>query len=283
MITLKQAYLRCRDTLKINGFDAPEFEAHTLVEAATGFDRTKLTVNGNAELSADKEQTLIAYTQKRLLHIPLQYIIGSWSFCGFDFYVGDGVLIPRDDTEVLVGLCKKFLQNRPNKKTIDLCAGSGAISVALNKLCNADVTAVELSDKAFIFLQKNIQLNNADISLVNGDVFECHKDFDDGQYDLIVSNPPYIKRSELSTLQKEVQFEPKMALDGGETGFDFYEAIIRLWSSKLVYGGALAFELGEGQAGYVKSLMKSAGFSNIRTENDFGGTQRAIIGTMINN
>lgn len=283
MTTLKQAYLWCRDALRKNNFEAPEFEAHTLVEAATGFDRTKLTVNGNDELSSDKEQKLIEYTQKRLLHIPLQYIIGSWSFCGFDFYVGDGVLIPRDDTEVLVGLCKKFLKNRPNKKTIDLCAGSGAISVALNKLCGAEVTAVELSNKAYIFLEKNIRLNNADVSLVKGDIFECHRDFDDGRYDLIVSNPPYIKSSELSTLQKEVQFEPKMALDGGKTGFDFYEAIIRLWSSKLVCGGALAFELGEGQADCVKSLMMSAGFSNIRTENDFGGIQRAIIGTMIYN
>ena len=283
MITLKQAYLRCRDTLRKNGFDTPEFEAHTLVEAATGSDRTKLTVNGNAELSSDKEQRLIEYTQKRLLHIPLQYIIGSWSFCGFDFYVGDGVLIPRDDTEVLVSLCKNFLKNRPNKKTIDLCAGSGAISVALNKLSDANVTAVELSDKAFIFLKKNIQLNNAVVPLVNGDIFKCHKDFDDGQYDLIVSNPPYIKSSELSTLQKEVQFEPKMALDGGKTGFDFYEAIISLWSSKLVRGGALAFELGEGQADYVKSLMMSAGFSDIQTEIDFCGIQRAIIGIMTNN
>ncbi len=283
MTALKQAYLICRDTLRENGFEAPEFEAHILVEAATGFDRINLTVNGNTELSADKEQTLIEYTQKRLLRIPLQYITGNWSFCGFNFYVGEGVLIPRDDTEVLVGLCKNFLKNRHNRKTIDLCAGSGAISVALNKFCNADVTAVELSDKAFKFLQKNIQLNNCDISLVNGDIFECHKNFDDCRYDLIVSNPPYIKRSELGTLQKEVQFEPKMALDGGKTGFDFYEAIIRLWSDKLVCGGALAFELGEGQADYVKSLMTSAGFSNIRTENDFGGTQRAIIGTMLNN
>lgn len=280
-MTLRQAYEKCRNILNENNFDAPEFEAQTLVEAATGFNRTALIANGEKELDKNSEQLLLCYIKKRLEHIPLQYIIGSWSFCGFDFCVGEGVLIPRDDTEVVVNLCLDFLKDRQSKSTLDLCAGSGAISVALSKLANADVTAVELSDKAFLFLEKNIKSNNANIKAVKGDILNCYKNFEDGQYDLIVSNPPYIKTDDIESLQKEVRFEPKMALDGGKNGYDFYEAIIRRWSKKLKPSGALAFELGEEQAAYVSELMSNSGFGNILIENDLGGVQRAIIGTLL--
>ncbi|MGN1112766.1 MAG: N5-glutamine methyltransferase family protein, partial [Acutalibacteraceae bacterium] len=162
--------------------------------------------------------------------------------------------------------------------TLDLCAGSGAISVALKKLAGADVTAVELSDKAFAYLKKNSEHNSADIRLIMDDIFECSKDFEDGFFDLIVSNPPYIKSDDIKTLQAEVQKEPAMALDGGKDGFDFYREIIKDWSRKLRKGGALAFELGEGQAEYVAELMKSEGFASIETSLDISGIERAIIG-----
>ena len=125
---------------------------------------------------------------------------------------------------------------------------------------------------------KNIVKDNCRINAVHGDILTCHKAFENGSLDLIVSNPPYIKRGELGSLQTEVRFEPNMALDGGESGFDFYEAMIRDWSSKLKRGGALVFELGEGQAENVAEMMKAAGFAEIRTEKDFGNCERAIIG-----
>lgn len=181
----------------------------------------------------------------------------------------------------MVGLCLDFLRDKPSARAVDLCAGSGAISVALNKLGNAEVTAVELSEEAFKFLLKNIELNNSQVTPLNDDIFTCHSRFADQSLDLIVSNPPYIKREELESLQEEVRFEPRLALDGGESGYDFYEAIIRDWSGKLRHGGALAFELGEGQAQRVSELMRQKGFSDIRIENDLGGIQRAIIGTML--
>lgn len=278
-MTVKEAYINCKKILCDNNFEGYDFEALCLIKAVTGFDRLGIINHGSKELEQSQTEKLDLYIKQRLEHIPLQYIIGSWSFMGFDFEVGDGVLIPRDDTEVVVNLCLDFLSNRTDKKVIDLCAGSGAISVAVSNLANAEVTAVELSDKAFYFLEKNIK--NTNVKAFNGDILICHKDFEDNRYDLIVSNPPYIKREDIKSLQSEVQYEPVMALDGGESGFDFYDSIIENWSSKLKKGGALAFELGEEQADYVSSLMKSKGFSDIRTELDFGGVQRAIIGTML--
>ncbi len=280
MITYRQAYENCKNILKENNFEAFEFEALTIFEYATGCSRIGLISNGSKTLEPEKELELKLCIEKRLSHYPLQYIIKSWSFMGFDLEVGEGVLIPRDDTEVVTTLCIEFLENRANKKTVDLCAGSGAISIALTKLAKADVTAVELSDSAFIFLNKNIKNNTADIKAVKNNILTCFDDFEDNSLDLIVSNPPYIKKSDLSSLQSEVQFEPKMALDGGESGFDFYESIVKNWSSKLKSGGALAFELGEGQANYVFRIMEQAGYQNIHTKNDFGNIQRAIIGTM---
>lgn len=280
-MTIKQAYSKIKAMFSEKGFDAPDFEALSLINYVTGFDRHSLIAHGENKLENSKEDFLFSLVQKRLSHIPLQYILGEWSFYGFDFAVGEGVLIPRDDTEVVVNLCLDFLKNRTDKKVIDLCAGSGAISVVLSKLADADVTAVELSEKAFEYLDKNIRSNNADINAVKGDILSCYADFDDEKYDLIVSNPPYIKSEDIPTLQDEVQFEPEMALDGGVSGFDFYESIIENWSANLKDGGALAFELGENQAEYVSALMKEKGFVNIRTELDLGGVRRAIIGTIM--
>lgn len=280
-MTVKQAYNKIIALFAENGFDSPDFEALSLVNYVTGFDRLALIAHGENELKKTKEDLLFSVVQKRLNHIPLQYILGEWSFYGLDFAVGEGVLIPRDDTEVVVNLCLDFLKNRASKKVIDLCAGSGAISVVLSKLANADVTAIELSDKAFDYLDRNIRSNNSDVNAVKGDILSCYTDFDNKKYDLIVSNPPYIKSEDIATLQDEVQFEPKMALDGGVSGFDFYESIIENWSTKLKDGGCLAFELGEEQAEYVSALMKAKGFVNIRKELDLGGVQRAIIGTIV--
>lgn len=280
MITVKDAYSECRKALAGAQIEAADFEALCLFEKVTGYGRLGIISNGNDELIEEKYSKLFEFVKRRAEHEPLQYILGSWSFCGFDFYVGEGVLIPRDDTEVLVNLCVDFLKNKPSRITVDLCAGSGAISVALARLCGAQVTAVELSGDAYTFLEKNIKSNKTDVKALKADVFKCFADFEDKSCDLIVSNPPYIKTGELSSLQKEVLREPKMALDGGESGYEFYEAIIKNWSAKLKVGGALAFELGEEQSDYVAKLMKAQGFENIVTSADLGGTQRAIIGTI---
>ena len=197
---------------------------------------------------------------------------------GMEFIVTPDVLIPRQDTETLVEAAIERLRGKKSPRIADICTGSGAIALALEKFAKADVTAIELSGKAFYFLEKNIADNNSTVNAKKADVLTCCGDFADGSLDLIVSNPPYIPHRELAGLQAEVRFEPEMALDGGADGLDFYRAIVRCWSKKLKPGGAMVFELGEEQAGEVAAMMKAQGFSGIRTEQDFGGCERAIIG-----
>ena len=275
---LKDLYLKLRGILSEAEIEAPELEARLLIEGVTGMNRASQIANSNSEISGEIQEKLISMAQKRAEHLPLQYILGKWSFMGFELKVGEGVLIPRDDTEVLVGLCLDYLKNSNGKTALDLCAGSGAISVALDKLANADVTAVELSDKAYNFLLENIKGTN--IKPHKGDIFECYRDFEAKSFDLIASNPPYIKTDEIETIQTEVGYEPKTALDGGADGLDFYRAIARRWTPLLKSGGAMAFELGEGQAEYVGGLMADHGYINIKTAKDLGGTDRAIIGIL---
>ena len=275
---LKDLYLKLRGILSEAGIEAPELEARLLIEGVTGMNRASQIANSNSEISGEIQEKLISMAQRRAEHLPLQYILGKWSFMGFELKVGEGVLIPRDDTEVLVGLCLDYLKASDGKTALDLCAGSGAVSVALDKLANADVTAVELSDKAYNFLLENIKGTN--IKPHKGDIFECYRDFEAKSFDLIASNPPYIKTDEIETLQTEVGYEPKTALDGGADGLDFYRAIARRWTPLLKSGGAMAFELGEGQAEYVGGLMADHGYINIKTAKDLGGTDRAIIGIL---
>lgn len=276
MRMLKDIYARLRDILSEAEIEAPGNEARLLIEHVTGLSRAMQIANSNSEIGSKQEQALLYMAQRRSEHMPLQYILGKWSFMGFELKVGEGVLIPRDDTEVLVSLCLDYLKNIKSPMAVDLCAGSGAVSLALNRLGNAAVTSVELSDTAFNFLSENIK--GTDITAIKGDVSECYNSFEEEYFDLIASNPPYIKSGELKNLQAEVGFEPKMALDGGKDGCDFYRAIIELWTSKLKKGGAMAFELGENQADTVGSLMERAGYDNIKTAFDLGGTKRAIIG-----
>lgn len=281
-MTVGEAYRKTKDILTEAGFEAPPFEALCLTEKVFGFNRLALITKGEETVASEEKLAVLAeLTEKRLNHEPLQYLLGKWSFMGIDLLVGEGVLVPRDDTEVVTSLCIDYLSCKESPNVIDLCAGSGAISLALEKYANCKVTAVELSDKAFSYLTQNIKLNNSAVNALNGDIFECHKDIADNSLDLIVSNPPYIKTADIASLQKEVQHEPAMALDGGESGLDFYRRIVPLWKSKLKAGGALAFELGEGQYDEVSRILADNGFGGITESIDFGGIQRAIIGTLL--
>ena len=281
-MTVGEAYRKTKDILTEAGFEVPAFEALCLTEKVFGFNRLALITKGEETVASEEKLAVLAeLTEKRLNHEPLQYLLGKWSFMGIDLLVGEGVLVPRDDTEVVTLLCIDYLSCKESPNVIDLCAGSGAISLALEKYANCKVTAVELSDKAFSYLTQNIKLNNSAVNALNGDIFECHKDIADNSLDLIVSNPPYIKTADIASLQKEVQHEPAMALDGGESGLDFYRRIVPLWKSKLKAGGALAFELGEGQYDEVSRILADNGFGGITESIDFGGIQRAIIGTLL--
>lgn len=280
-MTVNEIYQSGLKLLENNNIENSKFEAQSLLQKAFSLDRVGFIIHKTDKADENCSHNFLKFIEKRISGEPLQYILGEWSFMGFDFKVGRGVLIPRDDTEVVVNLCIDFLKNRADKKTVDLCSGSGAIAVALDKISGAKVTAVEIDETAFSYLETNVKENNSSVKPVMADALEICETFADGGLDLIVSNPPYIKSADIETLQKEVRLEPRLALDGGEDGCDFYREIVNRWSRKLKKGGALAFELGEGQADAVKALMTEQGFSDFKISLDFGGVQRAIIGTLL--
>ena len=280
-MTVNEIYQSGLKLLENNNIENSKFEAQSLLQKAFSLDRIGFIIHKTDKADENCSHNFLKFIEKRISGEPLQYILGEWSFMGFDFKVGRGVLIPRDDTEVVVNLCFDFLENRTDKKTVDLCSGSGAIAVALDKISGAKVTAVEIDETAFSYLETNVKENNSSVKPVMADALEISDTFADGELDLIVSNPPYIKSADIETLQKEVQLEPRLALDGGEDGCDFYREIVSRWSRKLKKGGALAFELGENQADAVKALMAEQGFSDFKISLDFGGVQRAIIGTLL--
>lgn len=282
-MTVTELYKTAEYILQKAGTDAPAFDALCLTEKIFGLDRAGLIAFGDTQADEEKAQALLALANRRAEYEPLQYILGEWSFMDCSFKVGKGVLIPREDTSEVVGLCLEALGGAENPVILDLCSGSGAIAVVLSKrISRARVTAVEKSEEAFPYLTENIALNNACVKTYKGDIFTCGGDFPDGEFDLIVSNPPYIKSGELASLQKEVRQEPALALDGGKDGYDFYKYIISSWTCKLKPGGFMAFELGEGQLDAVKALMKAKNFGSFKEKLDLGGTQRAIIGTLLN-
>lgn len=280
-MTVNEIYQSGLKLLENNNIENSKFEAQSLLQKAFSLDRVGFIMHKTDKADENCSHNFLKFIEKRISGEPLQYILGEWSFMGFDFKVGRGVLIPRDDTEVVVNLCIDFLENRTDKKTVDLCSGSGAIAVALDKISGAKVTAVEIDETAFSYLETNVKENNSSVKPVMADALKICDTFADGELDLIVSNPPYIKSADIETLQKEVRLEPRLALDGGKDGCDFYREIVSRWSRKLKKGGALAFELGENQADTVKALMTDKGFSDFKISLDFGSVQRAIIGTLL--
>ena len=215
---------------------------------------------------------------KRKEGVPLQYILGKWWFYKSEFLVGEGVLIPRQDTEILVETAIDLLKGKQNPTVCDLCSGSGciAVSIALERN-DATVIAVEKYDEAFEYLVKNINHNKSkNAEAVKYDVTE--KPF--GKYDLIVCNPPYIPETEKSDLSREVLNEPHSALFGGDDGLYFYRIITKNWKQCLNPDGILAFEVGIKEADEVKEILKKEGFTNIGTRQDLIGIQRVVFGTV---
>ncbi|HBE15867.1 MAG TPA: peptide chain release factor N(5)-glutamine methyltransferase [Ruminococcaceae bacterium] len=258
------------------GVENPDGDAREILCAVLECDRTQLILRQDdiPEGLCDKA---IAMARRRISGEPLQYILGSWSFMGRNYKVGEGVLIPRDDTEVVVTEALKLSEDTPEPVIVDLCAGSGIIAVTLAKeLPNATVYAVEKSDAAFSYLTENITLNQAKVNAIHADLQDCVSDFKDGSLDMIVSNPPYIRSAEIADLQQEVQYEPRLALDGGEDGYDFYKMIITLWTPKLKKGGAIAFEIGEGQFDTIAAMLKNAGYTAISGTPDIQNITRAV-------
>ena len=282
--TIKEAYERGKNTLSLAGLESPAFDALCLLDMAFGIgDRAALAVHGN-ETAAPEKKELFDELIIRRTREPLQYILGQWEFDGMRLQVGEGVLIPREDTMTLVETACAWLEGKRSPKILDLCAGSGAIGLAVaRRVPDASVICIEKSPYALPYLQRNIEkYGQGRVAFRQGDVL-LPPDFtqNDEPFDCLLSNPPYIPSDDIENLAWEVRREPRMALDGGSDGLDFYRAICSLWRPAVRNGGLVAFEIGYDIRDGVIGIMKDNSIHRIGAAKDFGGIDRCIFGTAV--
>lgn len=283
MVDLKTALEIGIERLLKKEYNNPMLEAKLLLAYVLGIDKDDLFFRLSEEIPEDKLEKYYELLEKRASGYPVQYILGNQEFMGLEFEVGEGILVPRPDTETLVENIIKIAEEKYSGKLIrilDMCTGSGAIAVSLAKyIPNSMVDAADISDKAVKTAEKNAEKNQTDdrLSVIKSDLFENIK----RDYEIIVSNPPYIETEVLKTLQTEVsEYEPKLALDGGEDGLDFYRKIIKESPKHLKEDGVLGLEIGYNQGKAVSELMRPF-FYNIEIIKDLGGNDRVVIGFKI--
>ena len=273
---LKEHYLLMKASLLKAGIEEAGFEAKQLIKRVLGIDDAELLLN-RLELSGEQQETLSELCRKRCGGYPLQYLLGDWEFYGLPFLVGEGVLIPRQDTETLCEWVVSRFSDRQGMKILDLCSGSGCIAVTLEHyLPGSTVWALEKSKTAARYCEKNIALNQSSVRLVLDDALDPA--FAETGFDLIVSNPPYLSEEDMGRLQKEVSFEPREALEAGKDGLAFYRELTRIWTPRLKAGGILAYEVGIHQKEDVCSLLEAGGLDGIGTRRDLCGVERVVYG-----
>lgn len=256
--------------------DAYFFEASQILEFISGETTYTMPFCKDKTLDEKQRESLDNILAKRLKNQPLQYILGEWDFYGIPLKVGEGVLIPRPDTENVVEQAINIINKNSFENVADLCSGSGAIALAIGKNTNAkNIYAVELSSKAYTYLIKNIEMNEltSKIKPVNEDVFKW---IPPQNLDLIISNPPYIPKGDIPSLAQEVHFEPVMALDGGNDGLDFYRKLTQYYKQFLNDNGVLVYEIGINQAEDVYNIMEQNNFINIKVVEDYNGINRCV-------
>lgn len=281
MVTAPELYFHVKKIFEQNGIESASFEAMCVLEHIFGRKLNQLLLE---RPQASPEQTdaanNIAY--RRISGYPLQYILGKWEFYGLPFYVGEGVLIPRQDTETLAETAVETAMKITKPKILDLCSGSGCLAVSIAKNCpDAEITAIEISDRAVEYINKNTALNNVNINVFKGDVLDsavvsCFSDID-----MIVCNPPYLTEKDMKNLQREVSFEPETALFGGTDGLEFYRKITEIWKDVLKSKGILAYEIGMGQEKDVMEILEKNQFKGIEIIKDLSGIIRVVRGEKI--
>ncbi len=263
-----------KDRLGKAGVEEAPLDARLLLEYVCGTDRNTLLAHGDREISEEecrKYEECIARREKR---VPLQHITGEQEFMGITFLVNENVLIPRQDTEILVEEVLKELHD--GMSILDMCTGSGCILLSLLQYSNdCEGTGTDLSAKALEIAKENGRRLGKTPVFLESDLFEKVE----GRYDVIVSNPPYIPTEVIPTLMPEVrEYEPEGALDGKEDGLYFYREIVRQAGEYLNRGGRLFFEIGCGQAAQVSALLEEAGYKEIEVVKDFAGLDRVVSG-----
>lgn len=279
MVTIRELIRNAGDKLRSGGVENYNFDARCLAESVLDMTHTQLIINSGDTVGNSHESAMDDLVQKRISGYPLQYLTGQWEFFGLPFYVGEGVLIPRQDTELLVECVVNGSCNYKNPVIADLCSGSGCIAISVNhELREASVHAAELSEEAMKYLLRNVTLNDSDITVHHGDVLDNSFANSFPTCDIIVSNPPYLTSDDMNALQKEVSFEPEMALAGGSDGLFFYRRITELWKHRLSKGGMIYYEIGAGQETDVSDILRANGFCDIEFFYDLNHIIRVVSG-----
>ncbi|SHH22326.1 peptide chain release factor N(5)-glutamine methyltransferase [Tepidibacter thalassicus] len=269
---------------ELNNSTTPKLDIELILCKVLGVDRIYIHINLDKNLTRDEEERFRYFLNQRKEGRPIAYILGNKEFMGLDFFVKEGVLIPRSDTEILVQEVINLSKNIKNPLIIDIGTGSGAISVSLAKFIKCSkVYSLDISDIALEVGKINAKNNGVEDSIVflKSDLFSAVENLN-LQSDIVVSNPPYIRKREIYTLDRDVKdYEPLLALDGGEDGLDFYRRITRESLKFLKKNGILAYEVGYDQADDVKKIMLDNGFDSIKIVKDLSGIQRVVIGFKI--
>ena len=283
-ITYNNLYLDTRKALKAVGVDEAQLEAREIVCFAAGKTREQLMRDSNLYASAEVEAQVADLLARRRAGEPIAYIIGEWEFYGLPLDISREVLIPRTDPEVLAARAIELAQAAgEGARVLDLCAGSGCIGLAVAAHApNCRVVLADWSEDAIRVCKQNVRRNglNGRVTCVRANALEPAPSalWD---FDVIVSNPPYIPTGDIPGLDVSVRgYEPHLALDGGPDGLDFYRAISAGWKNALRLGGSLLFEVGIGQADDVEKLLGAAGFENIKSTQDTAGIWRVVEGTI---
>ena len=269
-MTISEVLNQGVNALKSNNIENSQNEAIWILEDVLSCTCSRILFNKSENISSENEKKFFDKINERISGVPVQYILGKWEFYGREFCVGKGVLIPRPETELLVEYALEFLKDKKSPIVIDLCAGTGCIglTVARERL-DSKVYLVEKYDEAFAYLKKN-STGIKNIELVKADILDKSQLSMLPKADLVLSNPPYIETSEISSLQKEVQLEPVTALDGGNDGLVFYRAIKDILPE--ICKGAVAMECGENQSETIGKIFQTKKFLK-----DFAGINRVVV------
>ena len=277
-MTIKQALIKGVTVLKLEKISTPKLKARLLLQYVLKKPRQYLIVYDNQKLTEKEEQDYLKYIELLKQGEPIEHITHQKEFMKLNFYVDENVLIPRQDTEILVEKVITIAKKTRAKKILDLCTGSGAIAVSLAKyLENIQITALDISGKALDIAIANAKNNHVQdkITFVESNLFQ---NLGQEKYDIIVSNPPYIRRKELEILDREVKREPQIALDGGEDGLDFYRKIIDIGYQYLKYGGYICLEIGYDQKEEIMQIIKDKKqYINTYCKKDLYDNDRIIV------
>lgn len=280
-MNIKQALEEAKNILKSNNFEDSNIIAKELLSYVLKKDKVYLTINSDTALTDTEYAEFTKYIEQIIDGKPLQYITQKQEFMGMEFFVNEDVLIPQPDTEILVetvlDICKRY--GNQSLRILDLCTGSGAIAISLSKILNTQVFASDVSTKALEVAEKNNILKNSKVEFIESNLFE---QINGEKFDIIVSNPPYIKNEEIKSLSKQVQNEPYIALAGGEDGLDFYRKIIDEAYKHINKNGYLCLEIGYDQkADLIKLIKQNENYEYENCIKDLSNNDRCIIAKIV--